>query len=755
MIKLFPCFAFLIAMISCNSGEPTGDIITLDTKWKFKTGDNPQWAQPGFNDAGWATISNRNTWESQGFSGYDGYAWYRLVILIPSRLRKNSYFKDSLQFLIGKIDDTDQTFLNGEPLGSNNLTVTKAEEEFGNDFEDNPDAYSYFRRYVLPADDPRIKWDQPNVIVIRVHDHGGGGGLYSPDPSISMVDLKDFVKIDMLRSPFKISENHFSKEISLISSLENDELEGELSIQVKNPENGEILYENVEGILLSPESAFDYVFNFDAARDHSYRVNYSFLVEGAKNPISTSQLAPYILTPPAPLMPRINTPDVYGAGRGKPFLYYIPASGRRPMNIYAENLPAGLSLDSETGIITGRVYSAGDYKVLLVAQNNDGRDEKEIIFKIGDQLALTPPLGWNSWNAWGLSVDDEKVRNAAKMMKESGLINYGWSYINIDDGWEASKRTSRGELLSNDKFPDMRVLSEYIHELGLKIGIYSSPGPLTCGGFLGSYQHEYQDARTWAYWGIDYLKYDWCSYREIAEDNSMDELQKPYILMNQALKSVNRDIVYSLCQYGMGEVWEWGKEVGGNLWRTTGDIKDTWESMSTLGFNANRYADFAEPGHWNDVDMLVVGWVGWGPNLHPTRLTPDEQYSHISLWALLSSPMLLGCDLNRLDDFTLNLLTNHEVLAIHQDSAGNSAEKFYDNNGLQIWIKRLGDGSSAIGFFNLSDSRIKKDINFSDFGFEGTYAVRDLWRQVDLGELEESIPVNLPSHGVYFTRFRK
>jgi hypothetical protein len=190
------------------------------------------------------------------------------------------------------------------------------------------------------------------------------------------------------------------------------------------------------------------------------------------------------------------------------------------------------------------------------------------------------------------------------------------------------------------------------------------------------------------------------------------------------------------------------------MWRTTGDITDTWESMSTIGFNEYRSSEHAEPGHWNDVDMMVVGWVGWGPDLHLTRLTPDEQYTHVSLWALLSSPMLLGCDLTRLDDFTLNLLTNHEVLAVHQDSAGNQAEKVYDKEGLQVWVKELGDGSSAIGFFNLSDERIHTEIPFSDFNFNGSYTVRDLWRQSEIEVVENFIQLNLPSHGVLLTHFR-
>lgn len=754
MKKTFLFTLVILSFMACKQHQNGDDIISLDREWKLKTGDNSDWAQPDFRDDSWETVSNRYTWEEQGYVGYNGYAWYRMEIILPSKLRKDSYFKDSLQFLIGKIDDTDQTFLNGEPLGSNGKTIIDPEGNFEEDFEENPESYNIYRRYVIPADDPRIKWDQKNLIAIRVHDHGGGGGLYSPDPSVSMVDLKEFISLDIQRSPFKLSQNHYSKEITIINKLQEKDIAGKLTIGVKNPVNDEIVYKAVEEVLINSSGSFNHIFDFDAAQDNSYLVEYSFLAEEAKNSINISQLAPYILTPPAPLKPRINSTEVYGARAGNPFQFLIPVSGERPMSFVAENLPYGLELDESTGIISGRVYSSGDYEVTLTVRNELGKDQKRIIFRIGDKIALTPPLGWNSWNVWGLSVDDEKVRDAARMIKESGLANYGWTYINIDDGWEAPERTPRGELLSNEKFPDMKALSDYVHNLGLKIGIYSSPGPLTCGGYLGSYEHEFQDARTWEDWGIDFLKYDWCSYRQIAKNNSLEELQKPYITMRNALDRVNRDIVYSLCQYGMGDVWRWGKDVGGNMWRTTGDITDTWESMSAIGFNEHRSSGYAEPGHWNDVDMMVVGWVGWGPDLHLTRLTPDEQYTHVSLWALLSSPMLLGCDLTKLEDFTLNLLTNHEVLAVHQDSAGNQADKVYDKEGIQVWVKELGDGSSAVGFFNLSDERIQLEMPFSDFDFNGSYQVRDLWRQSEIEIVESSIQLNLPSHGVLLTHFR-
>ena len=280
--------------------------------------------------------------------------------------------------------------------------------------------------------------------------------------------------------------------------------------------------------------------------DHADWLNVKFVTHGEITPIPVwpkpVAKEKYILTPEAPETPRINNPLVYGARPGNPFLMTIMASGNRPMTFEASGLPAGLKLDTSTGFITGKTELRGDFKVLLKAMNEKGVAEKEITLKIGDRIALTPPMGWNSWNCWGLSVDDEKVREAARMMNEK-LHAYGWTYVNIDDGWEAAERTKQGELLSNEKFPDFKGLADYIHSLGLKFGIYSSPGPTTCGDYLGSYQHEEIDARTWGRWGVDYLKYDHCGYHAVQKDSEEKTIREPDIVMRDALDKVDRDSV--------------------------------------------------------------------------------------------------------------------------------------------------------------------------------------------------------------------
>ena len=756
MKKAFILSACLIILSACSSPEADSDIIFLKG-WKIHKGDDLVWAAADFDDSGWQKIVPATVWEYQlkEFEGYDGFAWYRVSFLLPKDLKELSYFGEKLQISLGPVDDTEQTFLNGKLLGQNNELNTDPEAIPGN-FEGDPGAYSINRNYILSTDDPRLRWGQRNVLAIRVHDHGGGGGLYNPSPSVSMVDIKDFITIDIYTDPFDLRGDNYIKTIRLLNAHPSIDFEGVLEIKVRSNYDDSEIFKSSEHYLLKAGADTEHMFTFNASQTESYKLDYSFRVKGSHFPVLASQGAPYILTPPAPSEPRINGPAVFGIRPGNPLLYTIPVSGARPLSYAVEGLPEGLQLDSIQGFLRGSIKKSGDYPITLIARNSLGEDRKEFTIKVGDQIQLTPPMGWNSWNCWGLSVSDEKVRSSARAMVESGLINYGWTFMNIDDGWEAAKRTSRGELPANEKFPDMNSLTDYVHSLGLKIGIYSSPGPFTCGGFLGSYQHERQDARTWADWGIDYLKYDWCSYRNIMPDESdIEGLKKPYVLMRNALDGADRDIVYSLCQYGMGNVSSWGAEVGGNLWRTTYDITDTWESLTSIGFSQHTHSEHARPGGFNDPDMMVLGWVGWGPNLHPTRLSADEQYTHVSLWCLLSAPLLLGNDLSRLDDFTKSLLTNNEVLAVNQDELCDQADLVYSKDSIQVWTKDMADGSKAVGFFNLNDTKREVKIPLAELGLEGRYSVRDLWRQENAPDASRDIDVAVYPHGVYLVRMKK
>ena len=357
-------------------------------------------------------------------------------------------------------------------------------------------------------------------------------------------------------------------------------------------------------------------------------------------------------------------------------------------------------------------------------------------------LAKTPPMGWNSWNKFAGRVTAEDVKGMADAIVSSGMKAAGYIYINIDDTWEGM-RDANGNITTNKKFPDMKALADYVHSKGLKIGIYSSPGPKTCAGYEGSYGHEEQDARTWAAWGIDYLKYDWCSAGRIYKD---DEMHAVYQKMGDALHKTGRPIVFSLCQYGRADVWTWGPEVGGNLWRTTGDIRDTWDSMTKIGFGQNDLAKWAAPGHWNDPDMLEIGNGG---------MTNSEYQVHMSLWSLLSAPLLAGNDLRTASPEILAILTNREVIAIDQDKAGHQATRLTKDNEEEIWTKELADGGKAIGFFNRGTSPATMRLKWSDAGITGKHKVRDLWAKADVKWADSGYEAQVPGHGVVLIRVGK
>lgn len=473
-----------------------------------------------------------------------------------------------------------------------------------------------------------------------------------------------------------------------------------------------------------------------------------------------------ILTPKPSPKPRINGAKLFGVRPGSPFLFTIPATGNRPMEFSAKGLPKGLKLDAKTGRITGSVAKRGEYTVILRARNALGVAEREFRIVVGDKLALTPPMGWNSWYCFFASVTDEMMRAAADAMVDTGMINHGYSYVNIDDGWMVKPGSkdpllggepwnAEGKINANRKFPDMKALTDYIHSKGLKAGLYTSPGPRTCAGYVGSYQHEEQDAQRFAEWGFDFLKYDWCSYGQIAKDRSAEELMKPYKLMKAALNKQDRDFIYNLCQYGMGNVWEWGADVGGHCWRTTGDLgiaTSLYNNVITYGFLHDGKEQWAGPGHWNDPDYILIGWIGWKGALRPTPLTPNEQYTHVSLWCLLAAPLIFSGDLTKLDEFTLSLLTNDEVIEVDQDPLGRQASRVAQEGDGHVWAKDMEDGSKAVGLFNVGEMETTVTARWSDLGLKGKQRVRDLWRQKDVGVFEDKFEKKVPRHGVVLVR---
>ncbi len=725
----------------------------LDNNWKFMKGDNLDYAKADFDDSDWKEIRVDKTWEAQNYKNHFGFIWYRLHIEIPSEIKKNADSERDIIFNLGKVDDFDQVYLNGELIGANTQSAVEG-SEVKDSFTEAENFFHYKkRRYLVPINSSLIKWDDENIIAVRVFDWTGDNRLLAGDLSVDLSENYDYLKLEMQRGIFEKTGKDLLKNIRISNNSETYFIGGELEIKGINNISEEKFYEKKIPIKLKPQENFDLKIQFSSPEDSSKLVFAFFYKE--KKMLSFEEGIPYILTPESKKKPQINGAEIYGQRPDKPFLFKIPTTGKRPINFKVKNLPEGLILDSRNGIISGKVTSKGNYKIEITATNDFGSDKKFLKIVIGENLALTPPMGWNSWNCWGLEVNEEKIFASAKAFIETGLADHGWSFINIDDGWEifgkskSQKRKENGEIITNEKFPNIKKLADDIHKLGLKIGIYSSPGELTCGGYTGSLGYELKDAETFAKWGIDYLKYDLCGFRKIMKNtNDPQELIPPYKLMGECLAKVNRDIIYSICEYGNGKVWEWGEKVGGQLWRTTGDIWDNWNRVRQIGFGKIEAAKYAKPGHWNDPDMLVVGKIGWGPKLHQTQLTPDEQYTHVSLWALLSAPLLLGNDLSALDEFTKNLITNDEVIAIDQDVTGKQAVPIIKENGIEVWQKILDGDKIAIGIFNLNDENVSYALNLNEINFEKSVLIRDVWKQKDIGVFQNKFDAVIPSHGV-------
>lgn len=516
----------------------------------------------------------------------------------------------------------------------------------------------------------------------------------------------------------------------------------------------------------------------------------------AETPFASGADAFPILTPETPTKPRITGGKIFGVRPGSPFFFQVTAAGRHPFTYEASGLPVGLTISSTTGEISGTLSIPGRYPVNLRVQNSAGTAERLLTIVVGDEIALTPPMGWNSFNAFGNFATQEQVLAAAHALVRAGLRDHGWLFVNVDDGWQGNRGGPFHAIQPNKKFPDIQSLANQIHGLGLKFGLYSTPARTTFGWHIGSsadnadgtydwiadhthdefYKYtvpEYhsrledfawlkpfadhqrkkfrrdftrdrrtigypfieQDVRQWTAWGVDYLKYDWLP---IDVPNAE--------AMRAQLRHSGRDIVYSLSNNAPFALAPQLSRIA-NAWRTSVDIEDTWKSVSAIGFAQDKWAPYQSPSHYNDPDMLVLGHVIWS-RPGPTRLTSDEQYTHMSLWCLLSGPLLLGADLDKLDPFTLGLLTNDDVLDVHQDSLCHQAKCVARDGDANVYAKTLDDGSRAVGLFNRGRRPMVVRARWNDLGLTRPQLVRDLWRQKDLGKFSDQFETTVAPHGV-------
>jgi alpha-galactosidase len=734
----------VLVMLSAKSQHK--DAIFLK-QGRFTTGDNVSFSSNSYDDSNWKILNTNSTWQSQGYNDYHGYAWYRIHVIIPSSLKKNGFGSETLRIFLAHINDADETYLNETKIGKTGA------------YPNEPGGYiskwMAERTYYVATDSPAIKWDQDNIISIKVYDGGGTGGMFKGMPFIDMLQKSDGISLSLPSEAINyISVDKAIIPLNIVNK--NDTFfKGKLTYEIYDAINKKILSSKTQTIEITP--FLKKQLEIEVPNRLGIETKYSFLEERFPQSylITSKQTIPYILTPAPLLTPKINSPKVFGVKPGSPIMFKIAATGKKPLTYNIINNKTNISIDKNTGILSGSISEKGEHELQIEVSNELGKSQQQLKIKVGDVLSLTPPMGWSSWNCWGLSVNEERVKSSAQSLIDKGLIDHGWSYINVDDGWEMPKRNADSTIVSNQKFPDMKRMGDWLHDQGLKFGIYSSPGPLTCGGFLGSYKNELIDATTYAKWGVDYLKHDWCSYDKVVKnDNSLEAYILPYTIMQKALRQQKRDIVYSLCQYGMKEVWKWGSQVDAQLWRTTEDIEDTWESLKSIGFEQAPLHSYAKPGNWNDPDMLIVGQVGWGENLHPTRLTVDEQYTHISLWCMLSAPLLIGCDISKLDPFTINLLTNDEVIAIDQDVLGKQARQIINNETYQVWVKELEDGGNAVAIFNMDSKYQNISINWKDIGITGKTIIRDVWRQKDIGKIESQFSSTIAPHGVVLVKLK-
>lgn len=516
-----------------------------------------------------------------------------------------------------------------------------------------------------------------------------------------------------------------------------------------------------------------------------------------------------ILTPATGDEPQINGASVFGVRPEKPLFYRVAVSGLKPLTYAAEGLPEGVQIDSNTGWITGRAPSqSGDYEITLHAENSKGKSTKKFTITVGETISLTPPMGWNSWYVHSEGVSEEAIRDMATAMDEKGLDQFGWTYINIDDCWMGERHPETKAIQANEKFGDMSSMVDFVNSKGFKMGIYSTTWMSTFAGYIGGtapnaggdYSEFYmpeeerinvaqyfgrhpsstqrgiaevgpywfvdRDAKQFAEWGIDFVKYDWVEVELEKKENgdyrrhSDKKIRKSDSITGRFyndFRSLDRDVVISLSPGHNPEEDDVASKYS-NLWRLTGDIKALWEHL-TRPFSDELVARYprTRPGLYGDLDMLQIGPLGQ-PNRNlkefkPSPLTASEQYFQVTLWSILSQPLLLSCNIPTMDEFDLNLIKNSEVLAVNQDPLVKQGYRLENEEGIyEIWAKDLADGSKALAFFNLSDEEQELSITADKLGMKGK--VRDLWRQKDIGKLSNDFTAKVNAHGTGFFKIK-
>lgn len=743
-------FCLLFIAVSCTNPEQI--TIDLTKSLKFSTGDELTWSKPQYDDSSWKTIDPSKNWEEQSYKNYDGYAWYRVTFFLTDHMKQRSYLKDSIQVYLGNIYNADQLFINGILIGQNGKYIPMSKLKEPSDFVHDTLQFNKIRKYIIPVNDKRLLWNEKNVLAIRVYNHSGDGGIIGNDLKIEMRDIKDYLFFNINKNTYSFNtREHLFTNINLTNYSNKESFEGKLTVRIKNIEAGDYIFEKtiITKIEANSNKKIDYDCRINSSQRHS--AEYTFMEKNSHLFIYGTEELPYILTPRASEIPKIHSPEIIGVKFGSPVEYTISASGEKPIKYYAKNLPYGFTIDSLTGHLTGKLWEYGEYKINLVAKNTYGEGLQTLRIKVGNTISLTPPMGWSSEKIWRNKVDSLKIIEAAVALKKTGLADYSWSYILIDDGWQALARTKENELTGNEKFGNMKTLIDSIHKLGLKAGIYSTPDDTTFNGNLGSKYNFYYDVWTWNKWGVDLLKYERCLDNEELKTVNINNHKRSFVSMFNALNQVKRNITYGIYGRNLDDVWNWGKETGANYWQIPSFDSCNYTSIVDPGFNMFDKIEQTNPGKWSYPGLIVAGSEYYKED----KPNVNELYSQISLWSILSAPLFISVDLERLDQFALSLLTNHEVLAINQDPAGKPAQRVLVDEKIEVWKKQLENGTVAIGLFNRGKTDTTYTLNFAKINFEGEFIIRDLWRQKNIGTYSNSFTTLIPNQGVLFTSFTR
>jgi alpha-galactosidase len=473
-------------------------------------------------------------------------------------------------------------------------------------------------------------------------------------------------------------------------------------------------------------------------------------------PLLVQRQHPVVL-PDNPI-PALHCPAKIGCTPGHTFFYRIPATGQPPLAFKAAGLPAGVSLDPTTGVLTGECAAKETDTATITVTNAKGAASMALtIVCAAGSHSLTPPMGWTPLGLYAETEDDAKIRAAADALNSTGLAAHGWRVLLVDDSWQGSRSPS-GMMLPNQRFPDMKALGTYIHGKGLQFGIYSAPTQHSCSGYTGSLGHEADDARLFASWGIDYLKYEWCPVDIDTQAAPTDE-QAAFTLMRSKLDATSRDVTYAISTNGRQGPWNWADAAGADTFTIGGVVPDDWQTYTSSLIRYIGISEIAPAGHWIEPGPLLIGRSDYG-NLHRSNFTPSEQMFQMSLLCLLPAPLFINCDLqnlnaNKFDKTTTAILTNDEIIAVDQDALGAAGLEMSAGPGADCWYKPLSDGTVAIGLFNKSMLPEQGDIRLADIGLSGPQPVRDLWLHKDLDAATDSISMQVPPESVIVLKVGK